>query len=345
MKTLKQFYDSLSEPAQLWMRSNCTAWFDINQADYYAKAPIATTDIKALKRELFEGLGEGRYSDYASAKNLCNKYAILLNFISNEHPELISRDDADKAMNQIFEASHITEQTWLLMSDNEKDAAFMKSFKRYGKMKLYQYLYLVKDFDNFTIDWEEVDSITLSAEVVEIIGKKNAYAMMDQYGSDISRMIKFGQENDFFDELFFCNGNGEKVLSQQQKINVLSNIYADSYNLPTLESTADFFKRIVAVDHSYLRFIYKIIDRYPALATKLYNEKKPDSEPGEIHRYNKELRKLFMIAHACSLGRISKSKCSIVKEIAPLLKIYSYNFKDIYEAMYPEDESIYSTLN
>ena len=339
MKTLKQFYDSLSEGAQAWMRNNCTAWFDINQADYYAKPDLATTDLKELKNILTEELGDARYSAYGTSKKIATRDADLLVYLSNKHPDIVSKSDADKAINQLFEGNQITDKTWLLLSEEQRKEAFIKSFKRYGKMKLYQYLYLIKDFEDFTIDWEECDSVSLTAEVVEIIGKKNAYAMIDRYGSDMSSMIKFGKENDFFDELFFCN---TETFNQQQKIRLLENVYADSYHLPTLESTADFFKRIVAVDHSYLRFIYRIVDRYPAIATKLYNEKKPDNEPGENHRYNKELRKLFMIAHACSLGRISKNKCSIVKEIAPLLKIYSYNFKDIYEAMYPEDESIYA---
>lgn len=340
MKTLKQFYDSLSEGAQAWMRNNCTAWFDVNQADYYAKPDLATTDLKELKNILSEKLEDSRYSDYAISKKITTKYADLLIYLSNTHPDIVSKHEADVAINQLFEVNQITDKTWLLLSEEQRKEAFIKSFKRFGKMRLYQYLYLIKDFEDFTINWEECESVSLIPEIVEIIGKKNAYAMIDRYGSDISKMIKFGKENDFFDELFFCN---TETLNSVQKIRLLEDVYADSYHLPTLESTADFFKRIVAVDHSYLRFIYIIINRYPALATKLYNEKKPDNEPGENHRYNKELRKLFMIAHACSMGRVSKNKCSIVKEIAPLLKIYNFKFNDIYEAMYPEDESIYST--
>jgi hypothetical protein len=79
---------------------------------------------------------------------------------------------------------------------------------------------------------------------------------------------------------------------------------------------------------------------------KLYCEKKPDSEltgnetASETFRYPKELRKVFVIAHACALKRVSKVKSGICKEIAPLLKIYGYNWNEIYDAMYPEDPKL-----
>ena len=47
MKTLKQWYDSLSESTQAWIDNNCSAWFDKNQADYYRK-PEIDVDTKGL---------------------------------------------------------------------------------------------------------------------------------------------------------------------------------------------------------------------------------------------------------------------------------------------------------
>ena len=127
---------------------------------------------------------------------------------------------------------------------------------------------------------------------------------------------------------------------------ILDRIYADSNSLPNLRTIEDFFKRIVAVDHSYLRYIHEIIKRYPAIAMQLYQQKKPEAELSgnestvEQYRYPKEIRKLFVIAHMCVLKRVSKVKSSIAKEVAPLLKIYGYKWDDVYDALYPEDSHL-----
>ena len=66
--TLKQWFDSLSEPAQAWIESKCSAWFDKNQADYYKKPSKAGEDKDALKALLRNEEDLDKYSSYSSEK-------------------------------------------------------------------------------------------------------------------------------------------------------------------------------------------------------------------------------------------------------------------------------------
>ena len=341
MKTLKQWYDSLSESAQSWIDVNCSAWFDKNQADYYRKPDGATKDKQLLKIKLLDKSDMDKYSDYKNTRMIAEKYITLLKYLSKEHPDLISETVLDECIYQILDSGMSTNNSWLNMTDNRRKEGFKRCFKKWDKMSLANALYLVEDYDNMQFNWEHIEIPALIPEVVEIIGVKEATKLAYDSGAyGIYKMVTYGKENDLFDALFFCGNE----LSQKTKVDVLERLYADNNShLPDEQTTEDFFKRIVAVDHCYLRFIYKIIKRYPALAMRLYQQKKPESEltggesNADQYRYPKELRKLFVIAHMCVLKRVSKVKSSIAKEIAPLLKIYGYKWDDIYDAMYPED--------
>ena len=343
MKTLKQWYDSLSEPAQNWIVENCSAWFDKDQADYYRVAETAK-DKDDLKRILASQEGMDKYSDYSNARVIAHKYAVLLRYLNETQPELITKEMLNNSIYQMVDSGMHTKNDWLHLSDEMKPIAFRRCFVKWGKMNLAHALYMVKDFDNLDINWDEVDYPQLTPEVIEIIGMEQAKKVAQEGGEyAVSKMVAYGKDRDLFDELFFCK---DSWLNNHNKYQVLNRIYASSERLPTLTSTEDFFKRIVAVDHAYLRFIYDIIKRYPAIAMQLYQQKKPESEltgnesVPEQYRYPKEIRKLFIIAHMCVLKRVSKVKSSIAKEVAPLLKIYGYNWNDVYDALYPEDQHL-----
>ena len=343
MKTLKQWYDSLSEPTQLWIENNCSAWFDKNQADYYKK-PVDVKDKEALHSLLKSKEGFEKYTDNANTRTIANKYVALLRYLTETQPDLMPESLVDECVYQVLNVGINRNGTWLHMSDKNKNQAFKCCYQRYDKMSLANALYLVKDYDNLKFDWEEVEEPYLTSEIVEIIGIDAATELAYDMGTyNLSKMIQMGRENKLFDSLFFCENS---KLTQSNKMEILRQAYTNGSHLPDENMMQDFFKRIVAVDHSYLRFIYTIIKSYPALAMKLYQQKKPADEltgnesVAETFRYNKELRKLFVIAHACALKRISKVKSGIVKEVAPLLKIYGYNWDEIYNAMYPEDPSL-----
>lgn len=341
MKTLKQWYDSLSEPAQVWIENNCSAWFDKNQADYYRKPLSASGNLEDLQNFLIAGNTFDKYSDSQNAKNLAQRYLAILKYLNEKHPDIVPQNLLNVCALQLIQAMQAQTPAWLYVDDETRDAAFKSTFQRYEKMFFKDYLYLIKDYSKMKFDWEKCEVPSLTKEVIEIMGWDNAVEAAKKCDTySLSQMVSYGQPNELFDQLFFCE---DSHLTQSHKMQLLSRLYSNSSHLPTERSVADFFKRIVAVDHSYLRYLYNIIDRYPAIAMKLYTEKKPDSEltgnesSGAQYRYNKELRKLFVIAHMCSLKRVSKVKTGIVKEIAPLLKIYGYNWSDIYDAMYPED--------
>ena len=343
MKTLKQWYDSLSVPAQEWVVENCSTWFDKDQVDYYRKAETVK-DNASLTSFLLDATDIDKYSDYSNARVIAHKYLILLRYLHNTQPELISENTLNSCIYRVLESGMHTKNDWLYLQGDVRQFAFRKCFARYNKMKLADALYLVKDYDNLDLNWEEIDIPKLIPEVVEIIGIEEAKKIAKEGGEyAVSRIVNYGKESELFDELFFCK---DSWLTQFDKMRILDRIYANSNSLPNLQTIEDFFKRIVAVDHSYLRYIYMIIKRYPAIATQLYQQKKPEAEltgnesTVEQYRYSKEIRKLFVIAHMCVLKRVSKVKSSIAKEVAPLLKIYGYKWDDVYDALYPEDSHL-----
>lgn len=343
MKTLKQWYDSLSVPAQEWVVENCSTWFDKDQVDYYRKAETVKDDA-SLTPFLLDATDIDKYSDYSNARVIAHKYLTLLRHLHDTQPELISENTLNSCIYQILESGMHMKNDWLHLQGDMRQFAFRKCFVRYNKMKLADALYLVKDYDNLDLNWEEIDTPKLIPEVVEIIGIEEAKKIAKEGGEyAVSRIVNYGKESELFDELFFCK---DSWLTQSDKMRILDRIYANSNSLPNLQTTKDFFKRIVAVDHSYLRYIHEIIKRYPAIAMQLYQQKKPEAELTgnestiEQYRYSKEIRKLFVIAHMCVLKRVSKVKSSIAKEVAPLLKIYGYKWDDVYDALYPEDSHL-----
>lgn len=342
MKTLRQFYDSLSEPAKIWIDTHCFYWFDKNEPDCYRK--IVIKDKDALYAKLQDKTEFSSYDSSKSLRIIADKYAGLLKYLYTTHPEIISENMLNQCIEEMLQYKAASSDTWLNMSERKLIDGYKQTHFRYSKIDFAKYLYFIKDFDNFEVDLEVSENPTLTAEVVEIIGIKQAKKIASQLDEFyLAKMVQMGKPNELFDELFFCK---DSPLNQAKKMSILRRIYANSNYLPTESIVEDFFNRIVAVDHSYLRFLYDIIAKYPALAMKLYTQKKPDSEltgnetVAETFRYPKEIRKLFVIAHTCALKRVSKVKNGMIKEVAPLLKIYGYKWDDIYDAMYPEDSKL-----
>lgn len=340
MKTLKQWYDSLSESTQHWIDYNCKSWFDKSQADYYRK-PSTKINENGLDWYL-NSPWNTIDSDYSNTTELVKRYVKTMKYLADTN--VIKRESADNAILAVIKSNISQKRSWLYLSDENKRIGFILAYgKPYynNKLELYNYLYLIDDFDNINIDLEKCIRPTLTKEVIEIIGMDSARKIaetMETY--DLLQAVKWGKDNALIDELLFCEASN---LTQAKKHDLIAKIYWDNRHLPNEDSVADFFKRIVAVDHSYLRYFINIVHHYPAIAMKVYTQKKPAEEltgnesVAETFRYSKELRKLFVIAHMCELKNMTKNKASIAKEVAPLLKIYGYNWNEIYDAMYPED--------
>lgn len=342
MKTLKQWFDSLSAPTQEWVENQCDSWFDKSQDDYYRKP---TVDVKT-KEDLEKVLSWTDENTNFTRSTLLNiNHLAVLQYMHNTMPDVITGEDIDKVIaTMVVDRTDYPNDIWLNMSTKEKQSScFWKLHKNYSSnLHFNEALFFVKDFDrlNEELNWDKTETPEFCDAVAEIIGMEKALDKLERAGAwSVSRMIQPGKQSVLFDQIFFC----ENRLSKAQKHTVIENAYANTYHMPEPDVIKDFFSRIVAVDHSYLKELYTIISRYPAIAMKLYNQKKPDSEltgnekPAEQYQYSPDIRKMFAIAHACALKRVSKNKGGMVKEIAPLLKIYGYNWNDIYDAMYPEE--------
>lgn len=345
MKTLKQWFDSLSSSAQTWIEMECSVWFDKSQADYYRK-PMEEIDKDSLAAFINTAWPRVCPSDITE---VVKRYVSTLKCLANNYPEIISQDIADAAILEIINEniSQKSAKLYLYLSDKNKKAGFMQAYgNRFRDMKLdlCYYLYLIDDFDNIVIDLEKCIVPSLTPAVIEIIGMDNARKIVkDLPIPHLCDSRNYGKANPLLDELLFCENSN---FTTAQKHKLLARLYWDIPYAPDENMVQDFFKRVVAVDHSYLRYIKNIIHAYPGIAMKLYNQKKPKEELtgnetiAEQYRYNKEIRKLFVIAHACELKNITKTKASITKEIAPLIKIYGYNWNEIYDTLYPDDDAV-----
>src|SRR5574344_1638772 len=103
MKTLKQWYDSLSVPAQEWVVENCSTWFDKDQVDYYRKAETVKDDAN-LTPFLLDTTDIDKYSDYSNARVIAHKYLTLLRHLHDTQPELISENTLNSCIYQILES-------------------------------------------------------------------------------------------------------------------------------------------------------------------------------------------------------------------------------------------------
>lgn len=315
MKTFKQWVDGLSESALSYVKNRCNDWADFTTEDYYRK--INPNDTVYLEKLIKEAYGY-------------NKADKLLLIVS-----MLLLQKTDTKSEEMFKT--------LLLNNSEYDNtlcavmgrdAYREWYKnKYGhrQHKSLEYILLMTDdFDN--IDFSEYDSSNLNAdpEFFEIFGEK----YMLEFLKENPRMVKPTRlpiNDDRFDKLFF----GEDGWTESQKKQVIGNYTGDQWQVD------DFLERIVAVDKSYLRYIYNIIYRDAAAASKLYTAKKDDYDINtttvqQRFRYSKELRKLFMIAGCCARESLPKTKAGTIGDISALVKLYGFNFNYIFDCLYPE---------
>lgn len=350
MKTLKQYFDSLSPEAQNWIENECCDWFDKNEPDYYKKAKI--TNSNKVLEDYIAGLPEQVH--YYSNLNRQDLVKLTLEAMIND--PATSQETIDKfAVTMVNKfASDCNRDIHMYVSDKYREEVFkIRHNESYyssdeTKLAIENYLYTVKDYDNIELNWLKLyDNHDLSKTVMlDILGRKNYLDIIDKNSTGFVEQLKINEMNDIFDELFFCSDKWDnkekKRLLKARYVNGLSKGCTHS-NLALVE---DFMQRIVAVDHKYLRYLYDIVETLPSLATEIYEQKKPDDELTgketipQTYRYSKDIRKLAKIAHACARKSVSKANSAFLKEISPLLRIYGYNFNDIYDALYPEDAAI-----
>lgn len=342
MKTFKQWFNSLSDGTQAYLQKTCD-WIDRNTEDGYRKPNDLEAEIEVIQLELAKNLKDDRYF----RDHILNTIAFgLFQKHKNDYDDeryyntLIAFDEKNNDVEDYLTVPEIRKMYQI--KTQYHDAINGNEPSKYGLSK---FLLMTEDFDN--IDWSRLNmnQVDLNTETCEILGHDQLYKIAKENPGRISgrRNLYADVNNVLFDELFFC----EDGWTAKQKELVINNY---CYNEQDAE---DFMRRIVAVDESYLRYIGKyFIYNNPALAMYLYKQKKPDDELNALpeghkiedeYRYPKSYRKLFLIAGCCARERIGKAMTGSLREVAPLLKMYGYNFNTIFDCLYPKYAEVTNT--
>lgn len=371
-KTLKQFYDGLSENSKKWIKSKCNFWFDETEPDYKVKYRPVTASISDCKYvSSFKPKNTWSYYDLI---NNCNDLEAMwfadlihkrdeLNLITDDQLADILIDYMQKTDNR-----NIDNRSKIFFVCKNKDNQ-IKVIKEYlntrfddGHVPIGWMLYLTEDYDKLhetdlsELDFEHLD-VDEFACVMEIFGydrlEEIATAKRDDFckqfralksrakyekaTEEISKLYE--KMLDVFDRKFFVDNSW----TDREKKSIVYQLYSSDYSDRALEFFEEFAREILSVDHKYSKFIYELVKDCPALGNKIYEAKKPDSDinpndPVEMtFRYSKELRKLGKIANICMRKSLSKANNGFLKDIGSIIRLVGYNFDDIYNMMYPDE--------
>lgn len=334
MKSLLEFYNELPESAQSIILYNCSAWFDPD-------AP------GGLIKPLFDGTMEPdaflEYAQKSGSGQLDLSYEECLEHIGIG--TLVMHDKYDSAMKvveKIIENENYYPKrmyklfAYFLPSDFRRLARKYVERRRGWKADNFQNLITLDDYSEIKLSDMLAGDFHYDLGYIYIFGKdqiKQAWKENLSFARAFGQAECYEQElSDIFDELFF----GEDGWTEEQKIRIVRTIrcYEDDVK--------DFMRKIVAVDKKYLKYIEEAISSNTALAQALCQQQKPQSEltgnetREQRYRYPKELRKLFQICGCCVRKSLPKTRVSKIGDVANIVKLYNYNFSDIFDAMYPE---------
>jgi len=345
MKTFKQWFDGLSKETQEYLLQECE-WIDTSTKDYYRHPQLDTNVFATYPAYVKERLELDRYVDSDQFLSVAftlliqqkdtydhdayiHTVAGVIDSFRSIVPMLDALDlrDVYKFKAQCKEAYEKTDSSW---SHTKKvNYKYLYSLKHF--------LLITEDFDN--IDWSllDKDRLSLNAPIVEILGHDEVKKIAKENPQRMTeKMTRKEVNNTVFDELFFCADGWTK----EQKLQVINN-----YRY-TEDDVKNFMQKIVAVDESYLRFVGTyFIENYPALGMHLYKMKKSDEELNALpaghrledeYQYPKEYRKLFQIAACCARGNVGKAMAGTIGDAACILKMYGYNFNQIFDCLYPQ---------
>lgn len=341
MKTFKQWFNSLSEETQKYLKEQCN-WIDSESADGYRHSDITKDCLEDSVNTLTARIERDEWrrdNDLDSA----------LLYLIKAHKDELTEDEHDKLMYGLIDGNHHLANECIGYEDLRTAAKLSYKKKcsynlRAGRDRKVYYelsdlLLITEDFDN--IDWSLVnkDDLTMNGPIMEILGHDEVIAIAKENPARLNlryRRERSGVNNPVFDELFFC----ENGWTKEQKSRIIQDY---GYNE---DDVRDFMERIVAVDESYLRFIGTFfISNNPALGMHLYKEKKSADELNALpaghkiedeYRYPKEYRKLFQIAACCARENVGKAMAGTLGTASGILKMYGYNFNMIFDCLYPQ---------
>lgn len=345
MKELLELYNRISPEAQQELVNCCSDYFDPKQEDGKRKSRIATEgkDIDFyLDRSESSGTVEAMtgilfnvVQDYDERKKLINS-----NLFREYHNTRLSFNSKELEVLLLLNTKDFKERCYELLK--------YTCDRNYTDINdaINSYLRLICLF-NTDFSKEKMDEIYKKSDPDNIRCALRSYkhlsfelfskdVLKDVWLSDCSFIQLYDLRNykeylEIFDELMFC----ENGWTDNQKRDFIDN---NGYDTNTFKNLVEY---VLAVDMSYIKHFPEVFRYNKSLITELVNELKPESEcnveRGDIrYRYPRKFRNLLMALYACIKETCGKVKSQKLKEIAPLLKLYNYDFNIICEAMYPE---------
>lgn len=368
MKTLKEFYDGLSQTSQDWFKDECKIWFDENQPDYYRRYKPVTeslTDIE-FKSSYTPKSTYSYYSSDDKEKDLESMWVADLIHKRDDLKIITDKQLADTLINYYDKMKDFhSRKTLIACNERANQIAVMKHYvdKNYQSAPLSYGLFFVEDYDKImeqlTFDTINIRSYSTRqfVTIIEIFGDgalekiatenpedfvvtyRNLRSESESYSPKQEYVNIYRKMQRIFDRKFFVDNSW----SDEQKRNLIKTMYSSDWIDRAICRFEEFAKDILTVDHRYHRFIYDLVKECPSLGNKIYEAKKPDSEinPNEgvdmTFRYSKEIRKLGKIANVCVRESLSKANNGFLKEIGSLIRLTGYRFNEIYNIMYPDE--------
>ena len=314
MKTLREFYDGLNSISRIWINNHCNEWFDAEQPDCYRKRNSNETADAVIQKYIDTLPEKGRYCSPDREKLAATLIKLARSVNAKNTDELIEQ------YLEVYDNSYVSSEIFANVSKENQDKIFERLHGCYFdansgsriyepddpcnanrpmivKFHLQNYLYTVKDFDN--LDTTKVlysGSVPLDI-LQDIFKEKTAEFLKDSPDAFTPTMVKYGEMSDTFDQLFFCKDGW----NEDKRRIALRSLYTDNmmrregeHNQKVIK---DFIERIVAVDHSYLRYIHTLIGEDLGSAMKYIMQKKDDGSNEFL--YSKDVRKLMKLSWIC----------------------------------------------
>ena len=363
MKTFKEWYQGLSQKTQDYVAQ--FYWVDIDKEDGYKVKLLSNTK---------EWLDDIRYGAVQSGRYLSDKNAYLLELLALNNlmqpvngKTALSRDESVSLLCKLYRSmmtSHFEDFLPYLPRDIAIDIVKQVRNQSYYDDDSHPKAYDLKDLLFITEDFNDIhfdllqEGIELSDKNIEILGKNEALRLIRQNPSRLT-IYADNLNDEVFDELFF----GKDRLSEDQMARVLRRNYCGNRDTfkSSLDAIEDFVKRCVSVDKKMLRFLPELIT-YRGEISDLVNSHKsrtklaeefgnPNDEginvltdeeleniPAKFkYKYSKELREMFNLAFCCMNERLATNRAKKIGELASIVKLYKYNYKDIINALYADD--------